>query len=165
MRSTGGIGQHAAVRAHESSGLLHPAVSAIRSTERWHSQTVARAEKVACSPSDDRCYSLPYPLEEVRASCSPKGRFVSGVPAGSSSPTRGATAGMSGSMCTPARVACGARRSQAVVIVGCSESGFLSPHSSTEARGRCARVPEAGIVLCCPDRSVDAGDGRCPRCQ
>lgn len=74
MRSTGGIGQHAAVRAHESSGLLHPAVSAIRSTERWHSQTVARAEKVACSPSDDRCYSLPYPLEEVRASCSPKGR-------------------------------------------------------------------------------------------
>ena len=34
---------------------------------------LARAEKGACSPGDDRCYPLPHPLDEVSASCTPKG--------------------------------------------------------------------------------------------
>jgi hypothetical protein len=43
-------------------------------TEERIAEAMARAEKVACRPGDDRCYPLPYGLEEARASCTPKGR-------------------------------------------------------------------------------------------
>jgi hypothetical protein len=35
---------------------------------------MARAEKVACDPFDDRCYPFPDRLEAVRATCTPQGR-------------------------------------------------------------------------------------------
>jgi hypothetical protein len=35
---------------------------------------MARAEKVACRPDDDRCYPFPDPLDAARATCTPKGR-------------------------------------------------------------------------------------------
>ena len=35
---------------------------------------MARAEKVACPPGDDRCYAFPDPLVAARQSCTPKGR-------------------------------------------------------------------------------------------
>jgi hypothetical protein len=43
-------------------------------TEDVIAEAMARAEKVACRPGDDRCYPLPYGLNEARASCTPKGR-------------------------------------------------------------------------------------------
>jgi hypothetical protein len=43
-------------------------------TEDMIAGAMARAEKVACRPGDDRCYSLPYDVESARASCTPKGR-------------------------------------------------------------------------------------------
>jgi hypothetical protein len=35
---------------------------------------MARAEKIACRPSDDCCYAFPDPLEDTRKTCTPKGR-------------------------------------------------------------------------------------------
>jgi hypothetical protein len=43
-------------------------------TDELIAEGIARAEKVACRPTDDRCYPLPYGLNEARASCTPKGR-------------------------------------------------------------------------------------------
>ena len=58
---------------------MDPAVSGIRSTERsWQCQTGARAEKVACSPGDDRYFPFPDRLEDARASYTPKGRCMIG---------------------------------------------------------------------------------------
>ncbi|MBA2445031.1 MAG: hypothetical protein H0V49_06845 [Nocardioidaceae bacterium] len=39
---------------------------------------MARAEKVACAPGDDRCYPFPDSLEQVRSTCTPKGRCLIG---------------------------------------------------------------------------------------
>jgi hypothetical protein len=43
-------------------------------TQEMIAEGMVRAEKGACSPGDDRCYLLPDPLDEVRASCTPMGR-------------------------------------------------------------------------------------------
>src|SRR5215203_7363045 len=43
-------------------------------TEERIAEAMARAEKVACRPGDDRCYPLPHGLDDARASCTPKGR-------------------------------------------------------------------------------------------
>ena len=82
-------------------------------TQEMIAEGMARAEKGACSPGDDRCYLLPDPLDEVRASCTPMGRCrIAGAPEGALWPTRGAIVGTSGSMGTPARGGCGARRGE-----------------------------------------------------
>jgi hypothetical protein len=44
-------------------------------TQEMVADAMARAEKVACSPGDHRCDSFPDPLDEARASCTPKGRY------------------------------------------------------------------------------------------
>jgi hypothetical protein len=43
-------------------------------TEERIAEAMARAEKVACRPGDDRCYPLPYSAVEARKTCTPKGR-------------------------------------------------------------------------------------------
>jgi hypothetical protein len=43
-------------------------------TEELIAEGMARAEKVACYPGNDRCYAFPYPVAEARASCTPPGR-------------------------------------------------------------------------------------------
>lgn len=47
-------------------------------TEERIADAMARAEKVACSPGDDRCYPLPYSANEARKTCTPKGRCTIG---------------------------------------------------------------------------------------
>jgi hypothetical protein len=37
-------------------------------------EAMARAEMIACSPGDHRCYPLSHLLEDAHASCTPKGR-------------------------------------------------------------------------------------------
>src|SRR5215218_8708231 len=37
-------------------------------------EAMARAERVACQPGEGRCYAFPDPVEQARASCTPKGR-------------------------------------------------------------------------------------------
>lgn len=41
-------------------------------------EAMARAEKVACSPGESRCYVFPDTLAEARATCTPKGRCCIG---------------------------------------------------------------------------------------
>ena len=43
-------------------------------TEDVITEAMARAEKVACRPGDQRCLPLPYGVSEARATCTPKGR-------------------------------------------------------------------------------------------
>jgi hypothetical protein len=43
-------------------------------TEERIAEAMPRAEKVACRPSEDRCYALPDLVEAARASCTPKGQ-------------------------------------------------------------------------------------------
>jgi hypothetical protein len=43
-------------------------------TEEMIAEAMARAEKVACAPGDQRCYPLPYSAVEARKTCTPKGR-------------------------------------------------------------------------------------------
>jgi hypothetical protein len=43
-------------------------------TQEMVEDGMARAEKVVCRSDDDRCYVFPDVLEDVRASCTPKGR-------------------------------------------------------------------------------------------
>ena len=43
-------------------------------TQAMIEEGMARAEKVACSPGDSRCYAFPNRIEDVRASCTPKER-------------------------------------------------------------------------------------------
>src|SRR5215204_3623962 len=43
-------------------------------TEERIAEAMARAEKVACRPGDDRCYPLPHSAVEARKTCTPKGR-------------------------------------------------------------------------------------------
>ncbi len=47
-------------------------------TEERIAEAMARAERVACRPGDDRCYPLPYAAEEARKTCTPKGRCTIG---------------------------------------------------------------------------------------
>jgi hypothetical protein len=47
-------------------------------TEERIAEAMARAEKVACRPGDDRCYPLPYSAEDARKTCTPKGRCLIG---------------------------------------------------------------------------------------
>jgi hypothetical protein len=56
---------------HGRSGArrLTPELTAERIAE-----ALARAEKVACRPGDDRCYPLPYSAQEAQKTCTPKGR-------------------------------------------------------------------------------------------
>jgi hypothetical protein len=50
-------------------------------TEEMIAEAMARAEKVACAPGDQRCYPLPYSAVEARKTCTPKGRCkVGGTP-------------------------------------------------------------------------------------
>jgi hypothetical protein len=39
---------------------------------------IARAEKVACRPGDDRCAALPDEVERARQTCTPEGRCKMG---------------------------------------------------------------------------------------
>ena len=48
-------------------------------TQEMIDEGMARAEKVACAPGDDRCYPFPDPLALARASCTPKGRCQIGL--------------------------------------------------------------------------------------
>jgi hypothetical protein len=43
-------------------------------TEERIAEGMARVEKVACRPGEGRCYAFPDPVEDARASCTPKGR-------------------------------------------------------------------------------------------
>jgi hypothetical protein len=43
-------------------------------TQEMIDEGMARAEKVACRPGDDRCYPLPYDVESAHQTCTPKGR-------------------------------------------------------------------------------------------
>jgi len=43
-------------------------------TQEMIEEGMARAEKVACRPGDDRCYAFPNRLEDAQASWTPKGR-------------------------------------------------------------------------------------------
>jgi hypothetical protein len=43
-------------------------------TEEMITEAMARAEKVACRPGDDRCYPLPYDVKSAQQTCTPKGR-------------------------------------------------------------------------------------------
>jgi len=43
-------------------------------TQEMIQEGMARAEKVACRPGDDRCYSLPYDVESAQQTCTAKGR-------------------------------------------------------------------------------------------
>ncbi len=47
-------------------------------TQEMIDDGMARAEKVACRPADPRCYVFPDPLEDARATCTPKGRCLIG---------------------------------------------------------------------------------------
>ncbi len=47
-------------------------------TQAMIADGMARAEKVACRPGDDRCYVFPDKLEAARATCTPKGRCMIG---------------------------------------------------------------------------------------
>jgi hypothetical protein len=42
-------------------------------TEERIAEAMARAEKVACRPGDNRCNRLPYGVEDARKSYTPKG--------------------------------------------------------------------------------------------
>jgi len=43
-------------------------------TQEMIAEALARAEKVACSPGDDRCYPFRWILQGARESCTPQGR-------------------------------------------------------------------------------------------
>jgi hypothetical protein len=43
-------------------------------TEEMIAEAMARAEKVACLPGDQRCLPLPYDVDDARSTCTPKGR-------------------------------------------------------------------------------------------
>ena len=47
-------------------------------TDDLIAEAMTRAEKVACSPGNDRCYALPDPVPAARKSCTPKGRCCIG---------------------------------------------------------------------------------------
>ena len=47
-------------------------------TQRMIAEAMARAEKVACGSGHSRCFALPDPLEEIRKTCTPKGRCLIG---------------------------------------------------------------------------------------
>ena len=47
-------------------------------TEERIAEAMARAEKVACSPGNSRCFALPDPVVEARKTCTPKGRCLIG---------------------------------------------------------------------------------------
>jgi hypothetical protein len=74
-----------------------------RLTQDMIADGMARAEKVACRPGDDRCSPFPDRLEVAQAS-----RSAQRAPEGSSSPTPEARAGTSGSTCRPGKGGCGA---------------------------------------------------------
>jgi hypothetical protein len=38
------------------------------------SAAMTKADTRTCSPGDQRCYAFPYPAEEARKLCTPKGR-------------------------------------------------------------------------------------------
>jgi hypothetical protein len=42
-------------------------------TEEMIAEALARAEKVACTPGDQRCLPLPYDVEGATATCTPNG--------------------------------------------------------------------------------------------
>ncbi len=43
-------------------------------TDERIAEAMARAEKVACAPGDQRCLPLPYDVASARQTCTPKGR-------------------------------------------------------------------------------------------
>ncbi len=64
-------------RTPDSSVTTQPAWSTVHEHQPRRSATakeMARAEKVACRPGDDRCYRFPDRLVDAAASCTPKGR-------------------------------------------------------------------------------------------
>ena len=59
-----------------------PTMTTPELTEERIAEAMARAEKVACRPGDDRCYALPYSVAEARTTCTPKGRCKVGLDRG-----------------------------------------------------------------------------------
>ena len=66
-------------------GCLCPDCAADRSpmteselTEERIAEAMARAAKVACGSGNQRCFALPDPVDEVRKTCTPKGRCMIG---------------------------------------------------------------------------------------
>jgi hypothetical protein len=43
-------------------------------TEERIAEAIARAEKVACAPGDQRCWPFPYDVDSALTTCTPKGR-------------------------------------------------------------------------------------------
>ena len=54
-------------------GMLPRMTSPVLTQEK-RDDAMARAEQVACAPGDSRCYAFPDPLDDARATCTPKGR-------------------------------------------------------------------------------------------
>ena len=50
----------------------------LKLTQEMIEDGMARAEKVACAPGDDRCYPFPDRLAEARKTCTPQGRSCIG---------------------------------------------------------------------------------------
>ena len=107
----------------------HPrAAMADRLTQDMIADGMARAEKVACRPGDDRCYPFPDRLEVAQASLQrPEGTrrvaVVSGAPVGSSLPTPDEIAGTYGLTSTPAKAGCGGDSSKSSYPTGHSPAG------------------------------------------
>jgi hypothetical protein len=53
-------------------------VTALTLTDEMITEAMARAEKVACSPGNARCFALPDPVAEAQKTCTPKGRCLIG---------------------------------------------------------------------------------------
>jgi hypothetical protein len=53
-------------------------MSTLELTAEMIAEAMARAEKVACSPGNRRCFALPGPVVEARKICTPKGRCLIG---------------------------------------------------------------------------------------
>jgi hypothetical protein len=47
-------------------------------TEKRIAEAMACAEKAACGSGNLRCFALPDPVDEVRKTCTPKGRCLIG---------------------------------------------------------------------------------------
>ena len=60
------------VQAARSAGVTWTTAPVL--TQEMLDEAMARAEKAACAPGDDRCYPLADPLHEAQQTCTPKGR-------------------------------------------------------------------------------------------
>jgi hypothetical protein len=81
-----------------------PTLPALELTGERIAEAMARVEKVACRPGDERRLALPYDVASALATCTPKGRCRVG---GTRRVIVATAGGMSGAICTAARGACG----------------------------------------------------------